>query len=521
MLLSGGAAPAPPGSQPNVMLVILDDATYRDLTRSMSQIRGKVASANFSTVLNGPIVNQATYWTGGRPGITWYDQTFSEVSQCDPSRYSTFSGVRATRHLVTNNIKGNLFKWTNDGSGLQYGGLHTTFRAAGYRIGQIGKIDHQNLSAPKFACDYYCIPADNAVSTYHDYDTWENGVKVHYTGGNVQGVGEENFFCDVMGVGLPPLVRLEAGGTNANSRYNTLGGVVPSKFMEWMTICNTDTSVPWFLVWACENPHQPATTAVRYGGSSTDNPAGAWYPGNGNLLPTDPSFAAMMTNPPPWLNTVVGPQLPFSTSQQNGIRGTERSTERSLLPIDDQLKAMMDYVDIHYPNTLIVIMSDQGLAQGEHGLNITGTASKCDAYRAAARMILGIRLPNVTTGGPFYDNRLVSNLDICPTICAIAGVPLPRTPTDGFDIRTSTRSFLPIEWDGEGDGANVTAFKGVRRVTDMYLKYVDPATADYNFEELYDIGGTVGTADTFEMFNQAAAGGGYATLKATLAALVT
>lgn len=501
-------------SQPNVLFIMLDDASARDMSRAMRLIRGTDTSATGNSfVLSGA----GNFNLAARTDITWLTKVRSEVSQCDPSRYTCYTGVRASSHGVTDN--------SFDGSFVPSAGmLHTVFKTAGYRVGHIGKIDHQNISAPAFTTDYYVIPASNATATYYGipnnnpgdtpppgtYSTYENGSTITYTGGG-KPTTEENFFSDVLGMGLPSIVRLEDGTQVNSSRYAALGGNVPSKFNEWLAGMD---SRPWFCVLAFENPHSPNFIAPRFNSGHPDNSGGQWFAGNVNLLPSTSAHFAHQSSPPQWITTNC--PIP-TTSGQTGMRQDERGTERSLLNINDQLNAVITRVQAQYPNTLIVLTSDQGIAFGEHCIE----GFKCDPYDPAMIMLCGIIPPNATgaftntaTGsGPWTDGKLLSNLDFASTICAVCGVPSPRGGP-GIDIRTGTRASAPIFWLG-GGGNPVPAFSGVATLTAKYWHYTNIADADYGFEELYDL-----TNDGVEMVNQAA-NPAYATLKASLLALTT
>jgi arylsulfatase A-like enzyme len=90
---------------PNVVLMIADDLSSRMLTRALPQL-------------------------SARPDLKWYPNCFSEVSQCDPARYTMYSGQRAALHRVTDNTNDRLFDWTN--------ALHGWFKQVGYTVGHIG-----------------------------------------------------------------------------------------------------------------------------------------------------------------------------------------------------------------------------------------------------------------------------------------------------------------------------------------------------------------------------------------------
>jgi arylsulfatase A-like enzyme len=82
--------------------------------------------------------------------------------------------------------------------------------------------------------------------------------------------------------------------------------------------------------------------------------------------------------------------------------------------------------------TVIVFTSDNGMAWGSHGLTARG---KWVPYEEAIRVPLVIRYDPVTHERPRQDDRLALNIDLAPTLAALAGVELPGA--DG-------RSLLPL-----------------------------------------------------------------------------
>jgi arylsulfatase A-like enzyme len=71
-------------------------------------------------------------------------------------------------------------------------------------------------------------------------------------------------------------------------------------------------------------------------------------------------------------------------------------------------------------NTLIVFFSDNGFFWGEHRL-----ITKNRIYEEASRIPLMIRYPALA-GAPRNEDRLVAVTDLAPTICELAGIPIPE-----------------------------------------------------------------------------------------------
>src|SRR5262245_53985172 len=155
-------------SRPNVILIIGDDLSARMLLRALPKLHL-------------------------RTDLMWYPNCFSEVSQCDPARYTMFSGQRAAVHRVTDNTKDKAFDWTN--------ALHVWCKQAGYRVGHIGKIDHRNRTAPPFECDYSVLfSLVSGASRYTNFTLIENGVSQLYPWNAT--TLPQNYVTDVLGMGL-------------------------------------------------------------------------------------------------------------------------------------------------------------------------------------------------------------------------------------------------------------------------------------------------------------------------------
>lgn len=92
-------------------------------------------------------------------------------------------------------------------------------------------------------------------------------------------------------------------------------------------------------------------------------------------------------------------------------------------------------------NTLIIFLSDNGpwLNFGNHGGNTGGLREgKGCNYEGGIRIPCIMRWPGKIEAGT-VTTKLTSSIDILPTVCNIAGAPLPKKQIDGVDIS-------PILW---------------------------------------------------------------------------
>lgn len=248
-------------------------------------------------------------------------------------------------------------------------------------------------------------------------------------------------------------------------------------------------SNPFFLLYAPHAPHRPATPAPRDQELYSD--VEPWRPPNFNPLSMD--------GKPDWMRAL--PQL--SQSDVSGIDEFRLKQLRSLKSVDESVRDILIKLEAQgkLDNTLIVFYSDNGYFWGEHRL--TG---KDHVYDEASRVPFALRYPAMVPT-PRTENGLVGVIDLAPTICEVAGVPIP----EGVD----GRSLVPLlrrsgEWrdsmllEGWPDANDDEAtgfipdevlsphYKALR--TSRYL-YVE---TDHDKAELYDM-----DADPYQLNNLA------------------
>jgi arylsulfatase A-like enzyme len=107
-------------------------------------------------------------------------------------------------------------------------------------------------------------------------------------------------------------------------------------------------------------------------------------------------------------------------------------------------------------NTIVIFMSDNGPAPN-YGFKRAGVyrGMKLSLYEGGTRIPFMIRWPGHVPAGKVDDSSIISSLDLCPTLCKLAGVKLPETAAalnDGMDV---SAAFLgtpvirdkPIFWE--------------------------------------------------------------------------
>ena len=230
---------------------------------------------------------------------------------------------------------------------------------------------------------------------------------------------------------------------------------------------------PWFLYVTPFGPHYPSLPAVRH--RRIDVPS---FNGNPATREED------LSDKPPFVRRT-------REGTARWARRTRKRQLRTLLSVDDLVRKMDRTLHrLHESsNTLMIFTSDNGLAWGEHGMRGRKTA----AYEPNVRVPLMLRWPGVFPEG-VVSHRLVSNIDIAPTIYDAVGV------SDEVTTRVDGRSLLDESWERDEvlvqrartGGNPVPPWTGLRSSTIMYAEYrLDPV-----FSEYYDL-----VADRWELEN--------------------
>jgi N-acetylglucosamine-6-sulfatase len=207
------------------------------------------------------------------------------------------------------------------------------------------------------------------------------------------------------------------------------------------------------------------------------------------IPPDPPNFnEADVSDMPKWVRKLA----PLSQSTIDAWRKERVASQLDLLGVDDGIQKVVDALKAkgQLDNTLIVFMGDHGFSWGSH----RWIKKEC-VYEECGKMPFVVRYPGLVVNRE--ENRLISNVDLVPTITDYTGV-TPELPQDGT-------SFLPLlndtatNWKEEvfitDHGASSTSdrtFDGIRVPGWTYAEY---ANGD---KELYDL-----VADPYQLQNQA------------------
>lgn len=186
---------------------------------------------------------------------------------------------------------------------------------------------------------------------------------------------------------------------------------------------------------------------------------------------------------------------PLTAKKLASVRKEQAEAARALLGVDDGIAALIAALKAtgRWENTVLVFAGDHGYMFGEHGLS----RSKDNPYRESVCYPFLMRDPALAGSGNRDETRMVGNIDIAPTLAAVAGV-TPGVAVDGRSLLPLMRGEAP-DWREEyliekptATGKDKGTFRGVySAVNGGPFTYVLHDTGE---EELYDL-----AADPYQM----------------------
>lgn len=229
---------------------------------------------------------------------------------------------------------------------------------------------------------------------------------------------------------------------------------------------------PFFLLFALNAPHDPATPAIEDEGL---------YPDLEPYRP--PSFneedisdkPASITHKKIMTEDAIEDIDIFRKKQILTLVSTDRAIEKIVAKLEEE--GELD-------NTVIIFLSDNGKHWGEHRLD-----SKGSAYEESIRVPFALRYPPLVPK-PYVEDRLVGSVDIAPTLYDLAKIPIPEN-IDGL-------SMVPLLTGGEWrDEMFLECWPSRGHWTAIHTgryKYIE---TDGHISEFYDL-----KEDPYELENQ-------------------
>ncbi len=313
---------------------------------------------------------------------TTFTNAFAETPVCCPSRATIFTGRKSHRHGVISNEppEGGAPKFDDSST------ISTWLDGAGYRTGLFGKnLNNYDDIAPYVPPGWDEWHAFVENHAYYNYTMVENGVMVPY--------------------GSQP------------TDYST--DVIARKSVDF--ILATPPTEPLFLYFAPFAPHAPYTPAP--GDENLFSDLAPWRPRSYN--------EADVSDKPQWVRN-----LRLLTASQQASGDLARKNQlRSLQAVDRAVARIVEALQLtgRLANTVFIFTSDNGYSWGEHRwLN-----NKWCVYEECARVPLLVHGPGIAAR---QEPRLVSTIDLAPTIAELAGVPRSSTEVNGRSLVSILRN---------------------------------------------------------------------------------
>lgn len=373
----------------------------------------------------------------------YFDQAYVSTSLCSPSRASILTGLFAHTHRIVDNQAPNPGNLTYFPEYLQNAGYQTAF------IGKWHMGDESD--EPQAGFDHW--ESFRGQGVYHGATLNINGERVTY--------GKEVYTSDLL----------------------------TEHAVDWME--SLDPEQPFFLYLSHKAVHAEFKQAARHAGMYADAnyalPVSYWQT-------KDKSYKDLLW--PEWVKEQRHSWhgVDFMYHDNAALGDLVINYCETLMGVDNSIGTVMAFLESRgiADETVVIYMGDNGFSWGEHGL-----IDKRHFYEESAKVPLLVRCPALFEGGETR-HELVQNIDIAPTIMALAG--LEKEPS------MHGESFLPllkgeaVEWRDkvfyeyywEYDFPMTPSVFGVRTDRYKYIRY----HGIWDRNELYDL-----KADPHEIHN--------------------
>jgi arylsulfatase A-like enzyme len=257
---------------------------------------------------------------------------------------------------------------------------------------------------------------------------------------------------------------------NVNGRVRQVSGyttdIVGDRAVSFLDTFERRDADPWFLYLAPTAPHKPFAAEPQHAAADV----GTWA-GNPAVAEADRS------DKPAFVRS--------GTATLDDGRRTRAKQLRTLLSVDEMVYRVLTHVAANGEgDTLVVFTSDNGYLWGEHGLN----EQKRLPYLQSAEVPMLLRWPGHVAASE--DSRLVSLIDLAPTILDAAGIAqdpaLP--PMDGISmLSTYARRRILVEYFRSPDATAYPSWAATLSPNSEYVEYYADDERSVVFREYYDL----------------------------------
>ncbi len=377
-LLTSGAA----AEKPNVLLICVDD---------LKPLLG---------CYGVPLIQSPNVDRLAARGML-FERAFCNQAVCAPSRNALMTGLRPTS-IGIYDLGTNFRKAVPDAVTVaQY------FQKHGYRTEALGKIMHVGHGNHEDAISWSVPHWGPKAGPAGGYALQENRPS--------QLTREEARFTNAK-VNPSKLPR-GAATECADVPDNTYGdGQIADEAIQRLHAAKQKPNEPWFIAVGFLKPHLPFVAPKKY-----------WDLYDPRSFPL-PTLKTPPMGAPPFAPTTWGELRQYSDIPEVGPLNDDKARHlihgyhAAVSYMDAQLGRLLDALDQEglTKNTLIILWGDHGWHLGDHGMWCKHTN-----HEQAARIPLLVVAPGVTRPGS-KTAALVETVDIYPTLCELAGLPLPQ-----------------------------------------------------------------------------------------------
>ncbi|WP_417207098.1 choline-sulfatase [Antarctobacter sp.] len=289
---------------------------------------------------------------------------------------------------------------------------------ASFMSGQLPSMTRVYDNAAEFASD---IPTYAHHLRRAGYQTCLSG-KMHFVGPDQMHGFEERLTTDIYPADFGWTPDYRKPGERIDWWYHNMGSVTGAGVAEISNQMEYDDEVayhaerklydlargkdarPWCLTVSFTHPHDPYVARKKY-----------WdlYEDCDHLTPEVPAMAYEDHDPHSKRIFDANDWRSFDISEED-IRRSRRAYFANISYLDEKIGKLLEVLDETRQEAIVVFVSDHGDMLGERGLWF-----KMSFYEGAARVPLMIAVPGAE--GARIDAP-VSTIDLCPTLCDLAGV---------------------------------------------------------------------------------------------------
>lgn len=434
IFLSYSAVKAEQKQRPNIIYILTDDQRWDAMGAMGNSI---IRTPNMDRLATAGVLFQNAYATS---------------SICCVSRASILTGLYESSHKIHD------FN-TDLSPELSAKTYHALLKDAGYKTGFIGKygVGHH----PPASIFDYLFDTEAGGKSQPDYIiTDKKGRKVHDTdtiGSSIQAFldqfGNDGPFCLSVSFKAPH----EQDGDPP--KY-----IIQPKYKDYYK----DVIIPEPVTASYEN-NEDTHSHKEISLPQIENEKTAYWDRFSDFFRTDTNFARAR-----WKGLFGTPEL----YQEN-----VKNYYRLITGVDDVIGKMMEKLtELNIDkNTIIIVMGDQGMFLGEHGME-----GKFYGYEESIRVPLIIYDPFLPDNVKQYKaKQMVLNIDIAPTILSMAGVQVPKS-MQGVNLIDLIENKIPERTEFFYQhyflgGPRIPRVEGIVTKDFKYMNYIE-----HNYEELFD-----------------------------------